>query len=146
MSYKDASGDKVYTLDYPQLEGKAGYIGTFFTLYLRLGNMFDRPDFGKEPVKIRLFTKLIISMIPKKERRDTINKYIKERFEQLKKERTDTGIKLTDADIGYILIESALDGLGDVTDYIDKHVGINVENKVGFDICIHEKEVIEDET
>lgn len=132
MSYKDASGEKVYTLDIPQLEGKEGYIGTFFTLYLQLGNVFKGTEFAREPVKVSLFVKLIISMIPEKEKRDAINKNIKERFEQLKKEKAVNGRVLNDADMGYLLIEASLDALGDVTDYIDKHIGLNTKNKVGY--------------
>lgn len=132
MSYRDANGEKVYTLDIPQLEGKEGYIGTFFTLYLQLGNVFKGTEFAREPVKVSLFVKLIISMIPEKERRDAINKNIKERFEQLKKEKAVNGRILNDADNGYLLIEASLDALGDVSDYIDKHIGLNTKNKVGY--------------
>jgi len=132
MSYKDASGDKVYTLDIPQLEGKEGYIGTFFTLYLQLGNLFKGTDFAREPVKVSLLVRLIISMIPDKDRRDSINKTIKERFEQLKKEKAVNGRILTDGDTGYLLIEASLDALGNVTDYIDKHIGLNIKNKIGY--------------
>ncbi len=131
------SDDKLFTLDIPQREGKEGYIGTFFTLYLKLATVLQSPEFSKEPIRVYYMSKVITSMIPGEDKRLEIKKLLKDNKEAFEKEyRTEHKYNetqpLTTMERDHILISSTLDSLGVVSDFIDKHIGLSKKNKVGF--------------
>ena len=124
-------------MDIPQREGKEGFIGTFFTLYLKLATVLQSPEFSKEPIRVYYMSKIITSMIPGDDARNDIKQLLKTNKDKLEKEyRAEhkyTDIQpLTQAERDHILISSTLDSLGTVSDFIDKHIGLSKKNKVGF--------------
>ena len=125
--------EKLLTFDIPQREGKEGFIGTFFTLYLNMSSILRSPEFIKEPMRVYYLTKLIIASVPGKKNRDEIKKALNERIDSMKKQRLQkSDVPLTEEENNHILIDASLDVLGDVSDFIDKHVGVSRENKLGF--------------
>ncbi len=134
MSEMMENGEKRYTLDIPQLEGKEGYIGTFLTAYLNLITILRSPEFTREPIRVYYITEAIISLIPdqdnRQKARDTVDTTFKSLEAKYLKEHGTT--KLTDAEHSHLTIVASLRTLGTVTDYIDQYVGLNTKNKVGF--------------
>lgn len=126
--------DKLYSLDIPQREGKEGYIGTFFTLYLKLGTVLQSPEFSKEPIRLFYMSEFIISLIPDEKARSEVRTSLKNRKKILETEfRKEAGREeLTAKEKDHILIQASLQTIGDVSDYIDKHIGISDKNKIGF--------------
>jgi len=129
--------DKLYTLDIPQRDGSVGYIGTFFTLYLKLATVLQSPEFSKEPIRVYYMSKFIISLIPGEEKREEIKKLLKTTKatteEEYRKDRGYTAThQLSQQEKDHILITSTIDSLGCVSDFIDKHIGLSKKNKVGF--------------
>ena len=129
--------DKLYTLDIPQRDGSVGYVGTFFTLYLKLATILQSPEFSKEPIRVYYMSKFIISLIPGEDKRNEIKKLLKETKITIEEEyRKDRGYSATSVlsqqEKDHILIISTIDSLGGVSDFIDKHIGLSKKNKVGF--------------
>lgn len=126
--------DKIYSLDIPQREGKEGYVGTFFTLYLKLGTILQAPEFSKEPIRLFYMCEFIISLIPDEDARLHIRTSLKNRKLALETEyKKDKKIEmLSSIEKDHILIQASLQTIGDVSDYIDKHIGISDKNKIGF--------------
>lgn len=126
--------DKIYSLDIPQREGKEGYVGTFFTLYLKLGTILQAPEFSKEPIRLFYMSEFIISLIPDETARIKVRSSMKARRQTLEAEyKKDKGsTELSKQEKDHILIQASLQTIGDVSDYIDKHIGISDQNKIGF--------------
>lgn len=123
--------EKIYSLDIPAREGKEGFIGTHFTLILQIGNMISRIG-PSENSNLHYLTSLLISCIPDKKDRAVIRKEIEDEFNK----RIDS--KSTNEDKLKIRNAICIESVGSVMDYIDKHVGVSRENKIGF--CIPKKE------
>lgn len=126
--------DKIYSLDIPQREGKEGYVGTFFTLYLKLGTILQAPEFSKEPIRLFYMSEFIISLIPNEVSRAEVRTMMKTRRQELETElKKEKGIKeLSHQEKDHVLIQASLQTIGFVSDYIDKHIGMSDQNKIGF--------------
>ncbi len=117
---------KYFTLDIPQREGKDGYIGTVFGLYLTLGGVIADSNFKDTDIRIYYMVKFLINLIPGEETRTKINNEMKNEIEVALKNITNNDERSRKRnDICY-------DYIGKVHDFIDKHVGVSKENKIGF--------------
>ena len=134
MSYINEAGEKEYTLDIPQREGKEGYIGTFLTSWLNIEAILKSPEFSREPIRLYYLAEAMVALIPDENERQNVLNSLDKRFIELKeKYLKEHGIdKLNDAEHSHLLIIASIRTLGLVTDYIDKHVGVSHKNKVGF--------------
>lgn len=120
--------EEYITLDLPQREGKEGYIGTMFTLVLKMGTILADANFKETDMRVEYMTQFMISLIPgkkaRKEIREQLHNDIAERL------KTDTS---ADQDAKARLRNMVcLEYIGIVGDFMDKHVGISKENKIGF--------------
>lgn len=115
----------VFSLDIPQREGKEGFIGTHFTLMLQMGNLLSRIESPTDS-RIEYMANLLISLIPDKKIRDGTRESIRKEIVEKCKNIS------TNEDKGRTALMCWIEGVGDVMDYIDKHVGVSRENKVGF--------------
>lgn len=126
--------DYEYSLDLPQREGTDGFVGTFFTLYLKLATILQSPEFSKEPIRVYYLSEFIISLVPDSKHRERIRaeaKAYRTRFEsEYIKNRNIS--KLTSEIENHILIQTSINSLGLVTDYIDEHIGLSKQHKVFF--------------
>jgi len=126
--------DQLYSLDIPQKEGIQGYIGTFFTLFLKLATVLQSPEFSKEPVRVFYMVEFIISLIPEPSSREIIRQKHKELRLKLETEykKDNKKAELNQQERDHLLIVASLQILGDVSYYIDEFMGISVKNKIGF--------------
>lgn len=112
------------SLDLPQREGKEGYIGTFFALYLKLGSLLSGGAGVGMTYHISLFVELIISTVPGN-KRETIRTRIRERLAAEAPHRMPVAEREHKANLIYI------EELSAVTDFIDEHIGLSNEHKIG---------------
>lgn len=138
MVYQKAQvQSNIYTTENPMFEGKEGFIGTFFGLYLNLSRLIASPDFSNEPYRVFYECELCISAVPDKLKRERIRKDRKELIKTLEIEYKEDKKIPPDTILSGNVIEhlhtlASIQALGDVTDYIDKHVGLSTKNKLGF--------------
>ena len=118
--------EKYFTLDIPQREGRDGYIGTIFSLYLRLGGVIADGNFRDSDIRVYYMTKFLISLIPGEKNRKAIRDDLKKEIDEALKSITNNDEK------GRKRNEICLDYIGKVHDFMDKHVGVSTENKIGF--------------
>lgn len=126
--------NEIYTLDIPQREGKEGFVGMFFSTWLNMQAVLKSPEFSREPMRIYYMSQIMISMIPGEANREKIRNDLKKNLEEAReayRKETNTNVIPENQSI-HILIEATMKTLGSVSDFIDKHVGVSVENKVGF--------------
>ena len=130
-----SDGSKLYTIDgMPQKEGVPGYIGTFLKSWQNVQAIITSAEFSHEPIRVYYMVEAIISQIPDEEARKKIRADLdvryKDTMEQFKTENDmDT---LTKEDKSHCLVVAALRTLGMTTDYVDKHIGVSKNNRVGF--------------
>lgn len=134
MSQETEEG-KYFTLDIPQREGKEGYIGTFLSSHLNLEAVLKSPEFTREPIRVYYLMEARISLIPDEEERQKIYNKLDEKLKDLKANyKKDNGIEtLSPEQDSHLLIIASLRTLGQVTDFVDKHIALSVKNKVGFE-------------
>ncbi len=126
-------GSKLFTLDIPQREGKEGYIGTHFSLFLRIGGVLGDAHFSATDLRIEYMTHFLISLIPgRKNRADIRDRLRKDIDKNLTEEKKTIGENLTNEQIGRVRNMTCIEYMGEVMDFVDKHVGVSKENKIGF--------------
>lgn len=127
-------GSKFYPLEIPAREGKEGYIGTIFSLFLRLGSIMGEQNFQPTDMRIEYMTQFMISLMPGKKRRVLMRQNLKELLEARLKEAQDKngGEELNNEQRGRITNIVCLECLGDITDFTDLHVGVSAENRLGY--------------
>lgn len=126
-------GSKLFTLDIPQREGKEGYIGTHFSLFLRIGGVLGDATFTSTDLRIEYMTHFLISLIPGKRNRANIRDSLRNDIDKnLADERKKVGENLTNEQIGRVRNMTCIEYMGEVMDFVDKHVGVSKENKIGF--------------
>lgn len=129
MKEKDkqaGEGKEWITLDLPQREGKEGYIGTFLTMYLKMGSVLSDGNFKETDKRIEYMTYFMISLVPGKRDRLEIRERLKKEIEQATKGANGNEEKARLRNM------VCLECIGEVTDYVDKHIGVSRENKIGF--------------
>lgn len=126
-------GSKLYTLDIPQREGKEGYIGMLFQLFIKVGGIMADAQFTATDMRIEYMVHFLISLVPGKTNRKTIRDELKTEIEKrLEDERKKLNENLTNEQIGRIRNMTCLEMMGYIMDFTDKHVGVSKENKIGF--------------
>jgi hypothetical protein len=129
------AGEKLYTLDIPQREGKEGYIGTFLSSHLNAEAVLKSPEFSREPIRIYYLFEARVSLVPNEEDRQKIYDKLEEKLTYLeKKYKKDRNISgdLTAEQHSHLLITASLRTMGLVTDFVADHIGLTSQNKVGF--------------
>jgi hypothetical protein len=132
MSYQNEQGQDVYTFDVPQREGKEGYIGMHFGLMLKMGSLMAEANRQATDNRIEYMAQFMISLIPGRKNRkiirDGLQAEIKKRLEE---EAKKSGTDLTNDQIGTIRNLTSVEYVGEVMDFLDKHVGVDKENRIG---------------
>ncbi len=128
MTMNNENESKYLTLDIPQREGKDGYIGTLFGLYLKFGGIISDIGFKENDVRIYYMTKFLINLIPGKRNRAEIKEKMKNEIAEAMKNCSSNDERMR------IRNDICLDYIGDVHDFVDKHVGVSKENKIGFSV------------
>ena len=126
MSEEIPDGKSLITLDFPQRDGKPGYTGTMFSLYLRMGGIITDPTFKEHDARLYFMTRLMISMCPGVKRRQEMTKKLKEDINEAIKGKANNEEKMKARN------EVCLDALGDIFAVVDLHLGLSVESRVGF--------------
>lgn len=121
---KPEPDDTQITLDIPQREGKEGYIGTFFTLYLKLGTLLSGGSFNSMDYHVTLLVEMIVSTVPGK-KREAIRQRIKDRLAN----ETSSNQSLDEKQ--HTTTRIYIEELAAVTDFIDEHIGLSNEHKIG---------------
>ena len=117
----------VITLDVPMRDGKEGYTGTMFSLFLRFGSILADPNFKDTDGRVYFMTRLMLSMLPNDDggKIEMIKKLKLDIKEQTK------GLPAMD-DRNRLRNEICLDVLSDVFDVTDRHIGLSRKNRLGF--------------
>lgn len=124
-----------YSLDIPQKEGSAGYVGMFFTLWLKVASTIQHPDFTKgSPMSVYYLINWIIAAIPDESEILKIKETIRSRRKELEQEYKNDGITMTEKTKDHILLMSTIEGSSLISHYIDKHIGISKDNKIGWGV------------
>ncbi len=124
---EDEQGTRI-TLDVPMREGKDGYVGTLFSLFLRMGGILADAGFRETDMRVEYMTHFMISLVPGKKQRQEIREQLRKDIEAKLKE-DNSGDQDAKARIRNMV---CLEYIGVVGDFIDKHVGISTENRLGF--------------
>ncbi len=126
-------GSKLFTFNEPQREGREGYVSTFFSMYLKLANVLCAPEHDPIDGRGKYMTKFIISLVPGKKNRDLLKDELKNKINaEIEEFKKLNGHEPDNAERGRIELEASLDTLGLVSDFVDKHIGVSNENKLGF--------------
>ena len=124
----DEEKGRMLYLDVPQKEGKEGYVGTLFSLILRTGSILADANFKDTDMRVEYMTHFLISLIPNPQKRKEIRAALKKDIEERIKE-DGSGDQDTKARSRNMV---CLEYIGIVGDFIDTHIGLSVENRLGF--------------
>jgi hypothetical protein len=141
MSQKTTEG-KMFTLDIPQREAKDGYLLTLFTSHLNLESVLKSPEFSHEPIRVYYLALSRISLITSQKQQEEIYRELENKIQELENDykKKYNVTTLTDAQQNHILIVASIKTMGKVSIWGDKHMGISIENKVGFERRQRKKE------
>lgn len=112
------------TVDVPLRDSLNGYIMIFVELNLRISDILGTPEAFTQPMRIYYLVKQMISLITDTEIRDMIN-------EHMSKEITERAKDKDEEELQHIQLEVSIDTIKFITMWIDKHVGLSVENRIG---------------
>ena len=130
MATKTNTGETIYHLDTPMREGKEGFIGMLFGQFLKGATLLTSDGFSITDTRIEIYTHFLISMVPGEKKREAIReamvKEVEEKLELAKKNRA------SNEELGRIRLLTCIKHIGKVTDYTDLHVGVSIENRLGF--------------
>ncbi len=141
MSQKTPEG-KTFTLDIPQREAKDGYLLSIFTSHLNLESVLKSPEFSQEPIRVYYLALSRISLITSQKQQDEVYQDLENKIQELENEykKSHNIQTLTDSQQSHILIVASIKTMGKVSIWADKHMGISIENKVGFERRQRKKE------
>lgn len=124
----DEGAERLITFDIPQKEGKEGYVGTLFGLILKLGTILTDTNLKHTDIRIEYLMQLFISLIPEYKVRDEIRRSLKEDIDIYYKNNGTATNEQKAREVNMI----HLNHLGYIMEYIDLHIGIAINNKIGF--------------
>lgn len=130
MTYKNDAGEDVYTFDVPQREGKEGFIAMHFGLMFKMGALMVEANRSATDTRIENMAQFMISMIPGKKNRAEIRDALKIEIDKRIAEAQKSG-ELTNDQIGTIRNQTCIEYVGNVMDFLDKHIGVTKENRIG---------------
>ena len=116
------------TLDIPIRQGLNGYMMMFIAFNENLNTTLASPESFVEPMRIYYMVLHMISIISDKELRE---KAIKEMSEEMKNRGIDNE-NIDESERKHIQLEVSIMSIKYITEWIDMHVGLSVENRVGY--------------
>lgn len=126
--------DGTVTFGIPKGEIKEAYFDLILKQMYNLGVQMSQTQYSGSSVPLMI--RLLISHIPseshRNELRTKIDNNIKEKIQGIKD--TETKNKLT--------VEAYVDSVGEISDYLEKFMGIEKENRIGFTRKVHEDKFI----
>lgn len=132
MTYQNDQGQEIYSFDIPVREGKEGYVGMHFGLMLKMGSLMAEANRQATDNRIEYMTQFMISLIPGRKNRKVIREGLKiEINKRLEEERKLAGTDLTNDQVGTVRNLTSVEYVGEVMDFIDKHIGVDKENRIG---------------
>jgi hypothetical protein len=133
MAFHNQQEPTVYTLGIPELDGKEGYVASFYQRFKEIGTVLSTPEFYREPIRVNLLCELTISEISGEEQRRKVREKAVEIYNELcRQKKEETTKELTESERAECALRASIRTLGYVTDYVDKMVGLAEENKIGF--------------
>ena len=125
------ANENLQVLDVQMRSGKDSYIGILVGHISRMAYIIASDKL--EPAKTYYMANLIISMVPGKDRRKELIEKLKEKVEEIRKEKIEEGYPTTTAkDIA--LTAASIYIVGDATDFLNLHLGITKEARVEIDL------------
>lgn len=115
----------VFELELPQEEG-GGMLSLLFRLYSMLGAVIADADDNKY-FKFELLTKLLVNTVLDREVRDGIKSFMKTELKARLAELESPG----NDEVNAVHLDVCMDAIGEVTTFIDRHLGVSVKLQVG---------------
>ena len=132
MNSSNSSNDDIITFDIPAKEGTPGYIGMFFTEFMKIGSMLTNMDGNNPTYSLERSTQFLISLVAGKQRREHIRECLKQNIARcIIEATTENETTLDSVTHKQIVDQCCLEIIGEITDFVDEHVGISIENKLG---------------
>ena len=122
---KTSERQDVVELDVPQVEG-TGMLSLIYRLYSMLGAVIADSEDSKY-FKFEMLTNLLINTVLDREIREEIKKFKKDEMIRRVGELVNPGPEETDT----VHMEVCMDAIGEVTTFIDRHLGVSVKLEVG---------------
>ena len=122
---KTSERQDVVELDVPQVEG-TGMLSLIYRLYSMLGAVIADSEDSKY-FKFEMLTNLLINTVLDREIREEIKMFKKDELSRRMSELTNPGSEERDT----IHMEVCMDAIGEVTTFIDRHLGVSVKLEVG---------------
>lgn len=122
---KTSERQDVVELDVPQVEG-TGMLSLIYRLYSMLGAVIADSEDSKY-FKFEMLTNLLINTVLDREIREEIKKFKKDELSRRMGELINPGSEERDT----IHMEVCMDAIGEVTTFIDRHLGVSVKLEVG---------------
>lgn len=111
--------------------GKDQYLQIFLFLYCGIYNVIASPELAREPMKVYYVIKEMINFIPIKNEREFILNKLQENInatglnDEVKKKT------ISDDQRKHLLIDASLNTLGYITDFVNLHFDLTLENTIG---------------
>jgi len=134
MNSTNSNDNNDVTFDIPAREGTTGYVGLFFSVYLQTSALLTNPNVVNDAYRLGNITQFMISLVAGKEKRKMIREILKRNIESEisdKKKEHGEDYELAHDEREGVYIKCYLEIIGDITDFVDEHVGISKENKLG---------------
>lgn len=122
---KTSERQDVVELDVPQVEG-TGMLSLIYRLYSMLGAVIADSEDSKY-FKFEMLTNLLINTVLDREIREEIKTFKKDEITKRVSELDDPGPEELDT----VHMEVCMDAIGEVTTFIDRHLGVSVKLEVG---------------
>lgn len=122
---KTSDNADLIELNIPPIEG-GGILSLVFRLYSMLGAIISDSDDSKY-FKFEMMTNLIINTVLGSEDRELIKKFKKDLMDKRMSEVDNPSSE----DVNTIHMEVCMESIGEVSSYIDKHLGVSVKLEVG---------------
>ena len=134
MNSTNSNDNNDVTFDIPAREGTTGYVGLFFSVFLQTSALLTNPTVINDAYRLGNITQFMISLVAGKEKRtmirETLQKNIDAEISEIKK-NLEVGQRMSHDERDHIYTRCNLEIIGDITDFIDEHVGVSKENKLG---------------
>lgn len=125
MGNKTSERPDIIELDVPQVEGN-GMISLLFRLYSMSAAVIADSEDSKY-FKFEMLTNLLINTVLDREIRNEIKEF---KLNELKKRLEELGDPGQD-EINTVHMNVCMDAIGEVSSYIDRHLGVSVKLEVG---------------
>lgn len=124
MGYKEKSGEVVFAS--PKGEMKYSYFDLIMRQMEHLGAMISHEESGFSNSRIPLMVNFIISHVPEGEMRMEMREDLRKRLEKRLKDVVGS------EDRTMITVQTYVEIVGHIADYLESYMGITKENRLGF--------------